>query len=233
VEVIYGFNPIEEALKAQKRKFFEILVARESHDKISTLAKGVSLSTVTRHELDRITGVKNHQGIAARVSPFRYATVEDAAALDFAILLDSVEDPQNLGSIIRTAYALAGAAVIIPEDRAASVTPAVVKASAGATEKAVVAKVVNLRHAIKELKKNGFWLVGLDARAKESIAAIPDFKKTAIIMGGEDSGIRPVIVGELDFLAHIPMKGPFNSLNVSQSAAIAVYELAVRRNHTF
>jgi 23S rRNA (guanosine2251-2'-O)-methyltransferase len=233
VEIIYGFNPIEEALKAQKRKFFEILVARESHDKIASLARGVSLSTVMRSELDRISGVKNHQGIAAKVSPFRYAAIEDAAELDFAILLDSVEDPQNLGSIIRTAYALAGAAVIIPEDRAASVTPAVVKASAGATEKAIVAKVVNLRHAIKELKKNGFWLVGLDAQAKDSIAATPDFKKIAIIMGGEDSGIRPVIAGELDFLAHIPMKGPFNSLNVSQSAAIAVYELAVRRNHTF
>jgi len=232
VEVIYGFNPVEEALKAQKRKFFEILVARESHDKIASLARGVSLSTVTRTELDRITGVKNHQGIAARVSPFRYAALEDAAALDFAVLLDSVEDPQNLGSIIRTAYALAGAAVIIPEDRSAPVTPAVVKASAGATEKAVVARVVNLRHAIKELKKNGFWLIGLDARAKDSIAATPDFNKIAIVMGGEDSGIRPVIAGELDFLAHIPMKGPFNSLNVSQSAAIAVYELAIRHNHT-
>jgi 23S rRNA (guanosine2251-2'-O)-methyltransferase len=229
VEIIYGFNPIEEALRAQKRKFFEILVARESHDKISTLAKGVSLSTVTRHELDRITGLKNHQGIAARVSPFRYATIEDAAELDFVVLLDSVEDPQNLGSIIRSVYALTGGGVIIPEDRAASVTPAVVKASAGATEKAVVAKVVNLRNAIKELKKNGFWLIGLDAHAEEPLSATPDFKKIAVVMGGEDSGIRPVIAGELDFLAHIPMKGPFNSLNVSQSATIAVYELAVRR----
>jgi 23S rRNA (guanosine2251-2'-O)-methyltransferase len=233
VEVIYGINPVEEALKAQKRKFFEILVARESHDRIASLARGVSLSIVTRSELDRITGAKSHQGIAARVSPFRYSAVEEATALNFAVLLDSVEDPQNLGSIIRTAYALAGAAVIIPEDRAASVTPAVVKASAGATEKAVVARVVNLRHAIKVLKKSGFWLVGLDTRAKDSIAATPEFKKTAIVMGGEDSGIRPVIAGELDFLAKIPMKGPFNSLNVSQSAAIAVYELAVRRNHTF
>jgi 23S rRNA (guanosine2251-2'-O)-methyltransferase len=145
------------------------------------------------------------------------------------VLLDSVEDPQNLGSIIRTVYALAGGAVVIPEDRAASVTPAVVKASAGATEKAIVAKVVNLRNAIKVLKKNEFWFVGLDANARESLSAMPDFKKIAIVMGGEDSGIRPVISGELDFLAHIPMKGPFNSLNVSQSAAIAVYELAVRR----
>lgn len=229
MEIIYGFNPIEEALRAQKRKFFEILVARESHDKISSLAKGVSLSTLTRHELDRITGVKNHQGIAARVSPFRYAAIEDTAELDFVVLLDSVEDPQNLGSIIRSVYALAGGAVIIPEDRAASVTPAVVKASAGATEKAVVAKVVNLRNAIKGLKKNGFWFVGLDAKAKEPLSATPDFKKVAVVMGGEDSGIRPVIAGELDFLAHIPMKGPFNSLNVSQSAAIAAYELAVRR----
>jgi 23S rRNA (guanosine2251-2'-O)-methyltransferase len=229
METIYGFNPVEEALKAGKRKFFEILVARESHGNIASYAKGISISTVTRHELDRITGVKNHQGIAAKVSPYKYAAVEDVAFLDYAILLDSVEDPQNLGSIIRTAYAMANAAVIIPEDRSAAVTPAVVKASAGATEKAVVAKVVNLRHAIKTLKNAGFWFVGLDAKSKEPISKAPDFKKVAIVMGGEDSGIRPVIAGELDFIASIPMQGTFNSLNVSQSAAIALYEISVRK----
>lgn len=229
MEIIYGFNPVEEALKAQKRKFFEIIAARDGMDRISSLAKGVSVNTVTRHELDRITGVKNHQGIAARVSPYKYAAVEDVMALDFAVLLDSVEDPQNLGAIIRTAYALADAAMVIPEDRAASVTPAVVKASAGASEAAVIAKVVNLRNAIRELKKNGFWLVGLDAGAKETLASTPDFRKTAIVMGGEDSGIRPVIASELDFVARIPMRGRFNSLNVAQSAAIGIYELAARK----
>jgi 23S rRNA (guanosine2251-2'-O)-methyltransferase len=145
------------------------------------------------------------------------------------VLLDSVEDPQNLGSIIRTANALAGAGIVIPEDRSASITPAVVKASAGASEHARIARVTNLRQAAKELKKYGFWLVGLEPAANDPIEETPRFDKLALVLGGEDTGIRPVMEKELDLLCHIPMRGTFNSLNVAQSAAIALYELLTRR----
>ena len=145
------------------------------------------------------------------------------------ILLDSVEDPQNLGAIVRSAHALAGAGIVIPADRAAGVTPAAVKASAGAAECAAIARVTNLKTAARQLKDKGFWLVGLEAGNATPLKDVPDFGQLAIVMGGEDSGVRPVMVKELDVLARIPMLGEFNSLNVAQSATVALYELVSRR----
>ncbi len=228
MEIIYGKNPVIEALRAGSRKFFEIMISREHYDDISALAVGVPVHTLPKHELDKISSTRSHQGVLAKVSRYRYVQLKDLMDLDVVILLDSVEDPQNLGSIIRSAYALAQAGVIIPENRSAQITPSVVKASAGATEHAQIARVTNLRMASKELKKNGFWLVGLDAAGKEPISTIPSYDKIALVLGGEDSGIRTGMEKEIDIMAHIPMLGSFNSLNVAHSAAIGLYELAVR-----
>jgi len=228
MEIIYGKNPVIESLRAGSRKFFEIMISREHYDDIAALAVGVPVHTLPKHELDKISGTRSHQGVLAKVSRYRYRQIKDLLGLNVVILLDSVEDPQNLGSIIRSAYALAQAGVIIPENRSAQITPSVVKASAGATEHAQIARVTNLRMASKELKKNGFWLVGLDAAGKEPINMIPSYDKIALVLGGEDSGIRTVMEKEIDIMAHIPMLGPFNSLNVAHSAAIGLYELAVR-----
>src|SRR5208283_2649357 len=159
---------------------------------------------------------------------YRYAELKDLFPLPCVVLLDNVEDPQNLGSIIRSSHALVGAGIIIPEHRSAPVTPAVVKASSGATEHVRITRVKNLRAAAQELKKNGFWIVGLETHAQEDISRTPTFDKLALVLGGEDSGIRPVMTSELDLTVRIPMRGGFNSLNVSQAATIALYELVAR-----
>ena len=229
MELIYGLNPVKEALSSGRRKIYEIMISRERYDDILSMARGIPVNSLPRNELEKLARTRGHQGIMARVSSYPYASFSDCTTLDVVILLDSVEDPQNLGAIIRTAYALAGAGIIIPEDRSASITPAVVKASAGATEHVMIARVKNLRMAAKELKKAGFWLVGLEAGGRDPLDAVPQFDKLAVVLGGEDTGVRPVLQKELDIMASIPMKSEFNSLNVAQSAAIALYELMIRR----
>ncbi|HHO76602.1 MAG TPA: 23S rRNA (guanosine(2251)-2'-O)-methyltransferase RlmB [Deltaproteobacteria bacterium] len=228
MEIIYGKNPIKEAIAAESRKFFEIMISRENADDITSLVRKIPVHTLSKQELDRISKTRFHQGIVAKVSRYRYANLNSLFDLPVVVLLDSVEDPQNLGAIIRSAYALAEAGIIIPENRAAGITPAVVKASAGATEHAKIARVTNLRMAAKELKKAGYWIVGLDAGSTVPLREIPSYDKTALLLGGEDAGIRTGMEKEVDVLAHIPMKGIFNSLNVSNSAAIGMYELISR-----
>jgi 23S rRNA (guanosine2251-2'-O)-methyltransferase len=229
VEIIYGKNPVMEALAAGRRTVYEIMTARQNYDDIAGLAGKVPVQTLSRRELDKISRTEFHQGIIAKVSPYQYATLAEVADKGVVVLLDSVEDPQNTGSIIRTAFAMADAGVVIPEDRAVQITPSVVKASAGAAEHATVARVKNLRMACQELKKNGFWVIGLDADGPVPLAEVPAYEKIALLVGGEDTGIRHGLEKEADIMAHIPMRGSFNSLNVSQSATIALYELVVRR----
>lgn len=225
MEIIYGINPVKEALKAGRRTFTEIISSRQNTGEIESLKGGIPLQIMHRNDLGRMAGTPHHQGVIARVSSYPYTALKDLLALKTIVMLDSIEDPQNLGAIVRSAYALAEAGIVIPENRSASITPAVVKASAGATERAYIARVKNLRVAAQELKKNGFWIVGLDAQAEECIRDIPRFAQTLLVLGGEDIGIRPLVAREIDVVARIPMKGPFNSLNVAQSAAIALYEL--------
>ncbi len=230
MEIIYGNNPVTEALKNGRRQINEIICAREKKDPILKLAQGIKVNFVQRKDLDQLCGHANHQGIAARCGGYPYASLDELLNLKSVIMLDSVEDPQNLGAIIRSAHALSSSGIIIPENRSAAVTPSAAKASAGASEHAKIAKVTNLRQAALTLKKAGFWLIGLDAAGQQPLSQVPEFDKLAIIMGGEDSGIRPVLAKELDILAHIPMQSDFNSLNVAQSAAIAIYELLARRS---
>lgn len=219
-----------EALISGRRTVYEIMVARQNTDDIAGAAGKIPVQTLSRRELDKISKTEYHQGIIAKVSPYQYVPLAEVMEKKVVVLLDSIEDPQNTGSIIRTAYGLADAGIIIPEDRAAQVTPAVVKASAGAAEHAMVARVKNLSMACKELKKMGFWIIGLDANGPISITEVPSYDKIAVLLGGENSGIRRGLEKSVDLMAFIPMKGSFNSLNVSQSATIGLYELAVRRS---
>jgi 23S rRNA (guanosine2251-2'-O)-methyltransferase len=227
-EVIYGRNAVLETIRTGSRTIHEILVLPQHEAEILDAAGPIAVRVVQRRDMEKLAGTEYHQGMAARVSLYRYAGLDELFGYRVVGLLDSVEDPQNLGSIVRTAHALAGAGMVIPEHRAAGVTPAVVKASSGATEHVKIARVTNLRDAARKLKGNGFWRVGLEADAREDIGSIPRFDKVGLVLGGEDSGIRPVVTSELDLAAHIPMKGAFNSLNVAHAAAIALYELAAR-----
>ena len=227
-EIIYGKNAVLESIHAGSRKFHEILVLPQHYDEILEPSADIPIRVLKKPDMDKITATDHHQGIAAKVSIYRYAELKDLFPLTCVVLLDTVEDPQNLGSIIRSSHALAGAGIVIPEHRSAAVTPAVVKASSGATEHVRIARVKNLRAAAQDLKKNGFWIVGLQADARDDIRRTPKFDKLGLVLGGEDSGIRPVMASELDLAVSIPMRGSFNSLNVSQAAAIALYELMSR-----
>jgi len=229
MEVLYGFNAIIEALDAGRREFKEIIVSRERYDEILYKARGIPIVRATSKDLDRISGTRSHQGVVARVSSYAYAGLEDVAPTGVVLVADTVEDPQNLGSMVRSAYALAGSGIVIAERRCASITPAVVKASAGATEHARIAKVKNLARAMDKLKEWGFWLVGLDASVDTTIQEVPTLEKIAIVIGGEATGLRPRVMKKLDVVVSIPMRRRFNSLNVSHSAAIGLYELVVRR----
>ncbi len=189
------------------------------------------MKSVKREQLAQIAVTAAHQGIAARVGPLPFADFSellkpgesDSQEL-FLLLLDSVADPQNLGALIRTALCGGVSGIIIPKDRSASPSPAVSRASAGAMEHARICQVVNLVTAIKDLKKIGVWVIGLDHTGDRSLYDMDMTGPTALVVGGEDTGIRPLVRSHCDFVCHIPQTGPVNSLNASVAGGVAVYE---------
>ena len=233
-DILYGIHPVAEALAAGRREFEEITVAgdkpRGKIQQILEQAKSVNIpvSEQSREALERLTETDMHQGIAARTSPFQptdwsemLMTPSDKAIF---MLLDSILDPQNLGALIRTALCVGVKGVIIPKDRSAAPTPVVSKTSAGALEHIQMAQVVNLVSAMKDLKKIGGWIIGLDASGHQSIYDTDFTGTVGIVIGGEETGIRPLVSRECDFLAHIPMKGAVNSLNASVAGGVVLYE---------
>lgn len=233
--ILYGIHPVAEALAARRRKFMEILVAPEQPGskirKIIALAEcaNIPIRRQPRESLQRLSGTDSHQGIAARVSPLPTITCSRLLGghcePSIFLLLDSIMDPGNLGALIRTALCVGVKGVIIPKDRCAGPTPAVSKASAGALEHIRLARVTNLVSAMKDLKKNGGWIIGLDGAADHSIYATDFTGTAAIVIGGEESGIRPLVKRECDLLAHIPMSAQaVNSLNASVAGGIVLYE---------
>lgn len=242
IEVIYGVNPVLEALRSGESPLERLLVARGRSGAVLEPAlrlaeeRGIPREFVDRRELDKLAGRTSHQGVAVLCRPYRYASLEEAAGEGggrgqrLVVLLDGVTDPQNLGAIIRTACCFGASGVVIPEHRAAPVTPAVMKASAGAAGRIPVARVVNLAQALDALKGMGFWVYGTDAAEGTEAAAAPFGGDTAVVMGSEGSGLRPLIRRKCDFLLSVPMGGGFDSLNVSVAAGIILYEVSRRRN---
>lgn len=198
---------------------------------------GITVERVSQKQFQQMAGGIVHQNIAAAVSAFAYASFEDILAScqklgndAFVLVLDQIQDPHNLGSLSRTAFALGAQALIIPKDRACEVTPTVVKASAGATAHLPIVQVTNLRRAIDELKESGFWIVGAAAGEGKSLATLDCKRALAIVIGSEGEGLRRNTVAACDFLAHIPMSGALGSLNASVAGAIFMYEV-VRQRH--
>ncbi len=239
VEHIEGRHPVTEAIRAGRR-IQKIYLAAGVHgaiDEITRLAaaKGIPIAQLPRAELDAMTQGRVNQGVVALAEPRGYQDPEDmlsAAAgrnqVPLLVVLDGVEDPRNLGSIIRTAAAAGAHGVIIPKDRAADLTPAAVKAAAGAADHIAVAREVNLARALDRLKEKGVWTVGADAAAKQVYTEVDYTIPTAIVVGGEHQGLRRLVKEKCDFLVRIPMAGRLNSLNASVAAAILIYE-AVRQ----
>jgi len=235
-----GFHAVEEALAAG-RPLDRIIIARGRHgervEEIVQKAKsrGVPVRFEDRQQLDRLAGTREHQGIAALVAAKRSIELEDLLASKgqhgLLVLLDGVEDPHNLGAIVRTALAAGAQGVIIPERRAAGLTDAVERASAGALAHLPVARVKNLVRAMEEMKEAGYWLVGLDERAQKNYTEVDLKGPVGLILGSEGEGLHELTRKRCDFLVSIPATGPVKSLNVSVAAGIILFE-AVRQRRS-
>jgi len=237
---IYGINSVSEALKSRGRAFEWVGMAKARHDlRLQRLIEdcrkiGIPVRFLQRTELDRMAGNAAHQGVVAVTSAKQYNELEDVVAAkrgkySLIIVLDGVEDPHNLGAILRTADAAGANGIVIPERRAAPVTGTVTKASAGASEHLPIAKVTNISRTVEELKENNIWTVGLDERAIQTYDALDYNIDCALVLGGEGKGLHDLVKRKCDFLVSIPMLGKVPSLNVSVAAAVVLYEIVRQR----
>jgi 23S rRNA (guanosine2251-2'-O)-methyltransferase len=238
--VIYGVNPVAEALRAGRVR--EIRIASRSDQRIRELlelaaSRGVRVRHVTRDALDADTGGAVHQGVVAEVRPLPAATLAELARVregedaPLIVVLDGVEDPQNVGAIVRTVDAAGGSGIVRQTRRAAPLTGAVAKASAGAVHYVPIADVVNIARALEGLKELGVWTAGLDADAETPYYDLDLTLPTALVVGAEGYGLRRLVRERCDFVASIPMRGHVSSLNVSAAAAIVLFE-AVRQRRS-
>jgi len=233
-ELICGKQAIREALRAGRR-VRRVLVADSARETaalrdVLLLAdqRGVPIQTVERAELDRLAD--HHQGIAAEVDPYVYTDFAEllrAARADtppLYLILDSLQDPQNFGTLLRTAAAIGATGVVLPEHHAVGVTPGVRRASAGAVEHLRVARVTNLVRALEQLKAAGVWVVGLDAHATEPYDAVDARGPTAVVVGSEEQGLRRLVRECCDFLVALPMEPVLDSLNAAVAGSVVLYE---------
>ncbi len=241
-ETIYGIHPVIEAIKAGRRVFHDIFIIKEKnqHRILWALKQAEELNiqvrTISPGMMTEKTGSNLHQGICANVSPYPIVDIQNIISLPepvfkepFLLLIDGVEDPQNLGALVRTALSAGVNGIIIPKHNAASPTPSVSKASAGALEHIKVARVTNMVNTISDLKKKGMWIMGTDISATTPVFSA-DFKiPLAIIIGGEGKGIRPLVKKQCDLMFSIPNNGPVDSLNASAAGAIVIYEVVRQR----
>jgi len=236
---IYGLQPVRELLRRRPEQIEEILLSRgESHsEEILNLArqKGVKIVPLPRSELERLAGAREHQGIAAKAPLPEVFAIEDllerAAGKSESLLvfLDGIEDPQNLGAILRSSEGAGAEGVVIPEHKSARISPAVMKASAGALEWVPVAVVTNLVRAVDLARKAGFWIYAAVMEAKGSLWKTEFAPKTALLIGSEGKGLRPLVEKSADFEFCIPRFGKIGSLNASVAAALAIYEYRRQR----
>jgi 23S rRNA (guanosine2251-2'-O)-methyltransferase len=234
--VLIGFHPVVEALRA-KRPLERVLVAKGLGggrvQEIIDLARavGTPVRFEDRASLDRLAGAKSHQGIVALGSEKKYAELEDIAPhSSLIVVLDGVEDPHNLGAIIRTAHAAGAGAVVVAERRAAGLTETVAKSAAGALEHLPVVRATNVNQTLRTLKDMGYFVYGLDERGETTYDKVNFADHSAIVMGGEGKGLHDLVKKNCDMLIRIPMAGKIASLNVSVAAGIALFAWTRSRN---
>lgn len=240
-EFIYGRNPIYETLRARRRTAFSLLLAEGVQEKgrlieiVDRVRKyKLPIERVTRTRLDKLS--ESHQGVALEVSAYPYVGLDDIlenakkrSELLFVLILDTLQNPQNLGTLLRTAEAVGVHGVLIPTHRAAEITPAVVSASAGATEHLLVAQ-ANLATAISGLKEAGAWVVGLDESSEARLPAEVRLDGAlAVVVGSEGEGLRPLVRSKCDILLRLPMRGRVESLNAAVAGSIALYLASLER----
>ncbi len=246
--ILAGRHPVLEALRSRARPIEEVLVeveARERHADILALARqaGVRCSRVPRAALTTLAGSGHHQGVVARVAPREYAELDEVLAIPAAraepalfLALDQVQDPGNVGNLLRTAEALGVHGVLVPRHQAAGLTPHVVRAASGALEYLPMARVGNLVQALERLKQEGCWIVGAvtegpDGRDGPQAPWAADLRgPVALVLGSEGRGLRPLVARTCDLLVRIPLAGRVGSLNVAAAGAALLYE--IRRQRT-
>ena len=243
-DMIAGIHSITEAFRAHRRDVLELYVAKKepSHRLIPILRMAEERKTpiffLPKDQLEKKSGTTSHQMIAAKVSayPFFSADARDLLSVStqkesapFLLFLDGIQDPHNLGAIIRTAFCMGVDGVVIPKDRAATETPTVSRISAGALEHIRLVEVTNLARSIEEIQKEGVWATGLMASSPTMLADGNYAAASAIVMGSEEKGIRPLVQKQCDYLCSIPQAGNLDSMNVSVATAIALYEVVRQR----
>jgi 23S rRNA (guanosine2251-2'-O)-methyltransferase len=224
VDRLYGRNAVTEALRAGRRRVHRVLTTRD-------LNLNVPVERVDRHRLDALVGA-NHQGIVAEVERFPYSSVDELTP-SLLLALDSLQDPQNFGTLLRTALAVGVDGVLIPEHRAVGITPAVSNASAGAVEHLKVARVTNLTRALRQLKERGMWIYGLSAAAREPYWTADLTGPAVVVVGSEGEGLSRLVREACDLLLSIPMKpGSIESLNAATAGSLVLYEAFRQRSTT-
>lgn len=241
-DMVFGRNSVIELLNSERtinKLFIQKGETYGSMRKITELAKQkrIVISEVHKSKLDEMTENQNHQGVVAMTSPYNYCEIDDILNVaterkenPFIIILDGIEDPHNLGAVIRTAECMGVHGIIIPKRRAVAVTDTVAKVAAGALEYMKIARVNNINDSIEELKSNGVWIVGTDASGRDNLSAVDMKGSIAIVIGSEGEGMAALTRKRCDFLAKIPMKGKITSLNASVTCGMVIYEVSRQRN---
>jgi len=233
--ILSGIHPVAEALKAH-HALERLLVAQGAGgprvQEIIDMARRASVPVrfEPRAALDRLAGTPAHQGVVALGAASKYADLDAVAGAEMLVALDGVEDPHNLGAIIRTAHAAGAGGVIIPERRAAGVTDVAAKAAAGALEYLPVVRVTNINRALEDLKERGFWIYGLDEKAPADYHHAEYAAPTVFVLGGEGKGLHEQVRKHCDALVRIPVAGSISSLNVSVAAGVVLFEWRRRRS---
>lgn len=241
-DLIYGRHSVLAALEGDRQLNRIWITPRLRYDPRfhnlinTTKAKGCVVDEVEPRRLSQITQGANHQGVAAQVAPYEYLDLADLIAQakkrsqhPVIVVTDGIVDPHNLGAIIRTAEAIGAQGLVLPQRRAAGITSTVLKVAAGALENFAVARVVNLRQALEELKASGFWIYGLTADAEKSLHTVDYTGPIAVVIGSEGKGLSLLTQANCDFLLSIPLQGKTPSLNASVAAAMSLYEVFRQR----
>jgi 23S rRNA (guanosine2251-2'-O)-methyltransferase len=241
MEVLYGLHPVEEAIRSGSRQLDHVTVARERRDdrleRLIELCRtaGIRVALEPRDQLTRLARTDAHQGVLAVVRERKFLGIEDllagseAARHRFFLALDGVEDPHNLGALLRTADGAGVDGVVLPERRSAPVTATVAKTSAGASEHVRIARVTNLVRALEQMKQKNVWVLGLDERGTPDYTEFDFRTNCVLVLGREGAGLHDLVKKTCDHLLRIPMAGQVSSLNVSVAGAIVMYEAMRQR----
>jgi 23S rRNA (guanosine2251-2'-O)-methyltransferase len=235
VAILVGIHPVAEALRA-RRPLDRVLIAKGAGgarlQEIIDLSRrsGTPVRFEERAALDRLAGSTSHQGVVALGAAKQYAELDDVAGTaHMLVVLDGIEDPHNLGAVIRTAHAAGVDAVVVPERRAAGLTDTAAKAAAGALEHMPVVRVTNINRALEDLKKAGFWIYGVDERGDQSYDSVDYAERAVLVFGAEGRGLHQMVRQRCDVAVRIPMAGKISSLNVSVAAGVLLFEWKRRR----